>query len=96
MTCKSLNMTFFQQMKRKRYARIDRFFLVIFPLMFGCFNLAYWIYYFSYNPMNLLMQTLGQEDEDGTVHVEEEETMSSPTTLAPTLSSDMLQALNEN
>ena len=46
--------------------------------------------------MNLLIQTLGQEDEDGTVHVEEEEALSSPTTLASTLSSDMLQALNEN
>ena len=84
-------MNLFQQMKRKRYARIDRFFLVIFPMMFGFFNMTYWIYYFSYNPMNLLMKSLGQEDEDGTVHVEEDETLMSSTTLSP----EMLQALNE-
>ena len=42
--------------------------------------------------MNLLMNSLGQEAEDGTVHVEEDETMMSSTTLSP----EMLQALNEN
>ena len=42
--------------------------------------------------MNLLMKSLGQEDEDGTVHVEEEEAMISTTTLSP----EILQNLNEN
>ena len=61
-------------------------------MMFAIFNLGYWIYYFSYNPMNLLINSLPPEDEDGTVHVEEAEALMSSTTLSP----EMLQALNEN
>ena len=33
--------------ERNRFAAIDRFFLVLFPLMFLVFNLTYWIAYYT-------------------------------------------------
>ena len=57
----------FQQRNRRRYYRIDRFFLVVFPLMFVGFNVGYWIYYFYFNPMKEVNAKFSHEEEDGTV-----------------------------
>ena len=74
----------FQQKRRKRYYRIDRFFLVIFPLMFVAFNVCYWIYYFSFNPMNILNEIYSHEEADGTVTAEE--LLGPSTTISPEMS----------
>eukprot|EP00094_Tigriopus_californicus_P013913 TCALIF_13466-PA protein Name:"Protein of unknown function" AED:0.45 eAED:1.00 QI:0/-1/0/1/-1/1/1/0/107 len=54
--------------KRQRFAKIDRFFLVLFPLMFLTFNLIYWMAYY-YGQKQLKMQQFGTENStpDATV-----------------------------
>ena len=66
-----------QQKRRRRYQKIDRFFLVVFPLMFILFNAGYWICYFSFNPMNMLTDKYDQEEEDGVTTTEGGVTFSS-------------------
>ena len=73
---------FIQKKRRRRYAKIDRFFLVCFPLMFVGFNVAYWIYYFSFNPMNMFSDIISQENE-GSSTVTTEEQAFVPTTMSP-------------
>ena len=51
-----------QLQKRRRYAKIDRFFLVAFPLMFLVFNIVYWLYYYQ-NPMNINKMNAEEEEE---------------------------------
>jgi hypothetical protein len=40
-----------RQKQSQRYNKIDRFFLVLFPLMFLTFNLIYWIAYYYTHPV---------------------------------------------
>ena len=58
--------------------------------MFILFNAGYWIYYFSFNPMNLLTDKYDQEDEDGVTTTTEDVSFSS--TIAP----ELTQAPNSN
>ena len=39
-----------KQQRKKRYQRIDRFFLVFFPIMFGLFNCGYWYAFYVNGP----------------------------------------------
>lgn len=54
--------------RRQRFAKIDRFFLVMFPLMFLTFNLVYWMAYY-YGQKQLKMQQISTDNStpDATV-----------------------------
>ena len=74
----------FQQKNRRRYAKIDRFFLVVFPLMFVGFNVGYWIYYYYCNPMHDEIRMMDEEDGSLTT---DEPVMSS--TMPPEMTQDL-------
>lgn len=40
-----------RQKQTERYAKIDRFFLVAFPLLFLTFNVVYWVAYYFAHPV---------------------------------------------
>ena len=58
--------------------------------MFILFNAGYWIYYFSFNPMNLLTDKSDQDDENGVTTTTED--VSFPSTIPP----ELTQAPNSN
>ena len=57
--------------------------------MFILFNAGYWIYYFSFNPMNLLTDKHDQEDEDGVTTTED-------ASFSSTIPPELTQAPNSN
>lgn len=81
---KKLSLLELQQKNRRRYAKIDRFFLVVFPLMFVGFNVGYWIYYYYCNPMHDEIRMMDEEDGSLTT---DEPVMSS--TMPPEMTQDL-------
>ena len=62
---------FLRDKQRQRFAKIDRFFLVFFPLMFLLFNLLYWVsYYYGQNSDKVwaYVEELVDRDDDYTEH----------------------------
>ena len=56
--------------------------------MFILFNAGYWIYYFSFNPINLLTDKSDQDDENGVTTTTED--------VSFTIPPELTQAPNSN